>query len=130
MGVNNPRPGGTSGFITPSGQEILTNKEYKGGTASATDRTVLARDTKANLDILAAASPQQGALYYATDLDSLWKDDGTGSLTEASGSGSGVNYFENGSFEVSITDGVTTGGTATTNTAETVSRILIRQLSN
>jgi len=104
------RPGGTGGVITPSGQEILQNKAYEGGTASELDRFVISRDTKANLDTLQASSPQQGALYYATDLKRYYFDDGS-SLVEvgAGGATGGINYIDNFDFETTL-DGETPSG--------------------
>ena len=61
----------------------------------------------------------------------LFSQDDTGLETElGAGSGGGINYFQNGRFETSITDGVTTGGTATTNTAETASPLFDDQSLN
>ena len=58
----------------------------------------------------------------------LFSQDDAGLESElGAGSGGGINYFQNPKFETSITDGVTTGGTATTNTAETAAPLFDAQ---
>lgn len=101
MSINSTRPGGTSGYITPSGQEVLTNKDIDGGTASNTSRFTVPSDTKSNLDAL---TRKAGTVVYATDLQKFYIDNGT-TLTEVSGSGGlgEKNYVTNPSAATDTT---------------------------
>lgn len=86
--------------------QILTNKDFDGGTASNTSRITVPQDTKTNLDAL---TRKEGTIVYANDLDTLYIDDGTILKSIGSGSG-GINYIENPDAESS-----TTGWNTTTN---------------
>jgi hypothetical protein len=64
----------------------ITNKIYDGGTASATNRFYIPKDTKTNLDGLTKTS---GMLVWATDLKTLYVGDGTNYNVVGSGGGGG-----------------------------------------
>jgi hypothetical protein len=70
-----------------------------GETASDTVRVTLPQDTKANLDAL---TRKKGTLVYATDLNTLFADDGSNLSAAGSGSGAGrKNYIQNPSAALS-----------------------------
>jgi len=64
----------TSALATKTGSEELTNKKLTGGTASSSRVWTPPSDTKANLDSLTRVA---GAIYYATDDDLFYKDNGS-----------------------------------------------------
>lgn len=100
-----------------------------GGTASNTSRIVF---PSASLASITALTRVEGAVWYATDTDKLYKDDGT-SLTEiGSGSSGSINYISNPDAESGTTgwstydDGAATpvdgtGGSVTTTLTATSS---------
>ena len=67
-------PTGTLTLATLSGTEVLTNKDYNGGTASNTSRFTLPKDTFTNISAL---TRKQGTVLYASDQDALYYDNGT-----------------------------------------------------
>jgi hypothetical protein len=119
--------GSESEIITSAATQVLTSKDYDGGTASDTSRITLPSDTKANLDAL---TRKEGTLVYATDDDLVYYDDGTTLIavgSGAGGSGSGrinfldedVSTFETGDGSVLFNDSPSyvdgQGGTLTGN---------------
>lgn len=69
--------------------QVLTNKDYDGGTASNTSRVTIPKDTLANITAL---TRKQATLLYASDVNKVYKDDGT-NLTEVGSGSSGINYI-------------------------------------
>lgn len=99
-----------SDILTTDGVQVVTLKDLDGGTASNTSRVTLPKDTFANIGVL---TRKKGTLLYATDLDTVFYDDGTNLLPVGSGSGAGeLNVVSNPDAATSIT-GVTLTGTAT-----------------
>lgn len=93
----------TSGTLaTLAGTEALTNKDIDGGVAANTRRITFPKDTLANITSL---TRKEGTVWYASDVDKLYKDDGV-SLTEIGSGSSGINYIGNPDAE-----GGTTGWT-------------------
>jgi len=100
--------GVTGSVVGTTDIQVLTNKDFDGGVASDSRRVTLPSDTKANLDGL---TRKEGTVVYATDLDTIFIDDGS-ALVEVSGSGGsgGINHIadsggENFNFEDSTTTG-------------------------
>jgi hypothetical protein len=91
MGVSNSRPGGTSGFITPTGVESVQNKDIDGGVASNTSRITVPKAARATLDAL---TRKEGTVVYDTTADKLLYDNGTQLAELGSGSGE-LNLIEN-----------------------------------
>lgn len=112
MGVNSNRPGGTSGYLTPTGVESVQNKDIDGGTASNTSRVTVPKAARATLDAL---TRKEGTVVYDTTSDKLLVDNGT-QLTEL-GSGSGeLNLIENPSDAVNWSETGTVFATPVTTT--------------
>ena len=119
----------TSPAVTGLTGTISSSTDIDLGTASNTSRITVAKNTLANLTAL---TRKEGTVWYATDTDKLYKDDGT-SLTEiGSGSGGAINYIGNPDAESGTTgwstydDGAATpvdgtGGTVTTTLTQTSS---------
>ena len=103
MSINSTRPGGTVGGLTPTGQEVVTNKDIDGTTASNTSRITM---PKASTGVLAALTRKQGTVVYDTTANSLMVDDGTNLNTIGGGAGE-LNM-------VAIGSSVATGWTAAT----------------
>lgn len=102
-------PDASTTFLGHDTSQVVTNKDIDGGTASNTSRLTLPKASKATLDGL---TRKEGTLWYASDLDKVYKDDGS-TLTEvgSGGSGSGeINIITNPS---AVDD--TTGWTAAAN---------------
>ncbi len=105
-------PSATGTLATLAGTEVLTNKDIDGGTASNAKRITFPKDTLANITAL---TRKEGTVWYATDTDKLYKDDGT-SLTEiGSGSGGSINYITNPDAESGTTGWATYADAAATN---------------
>lgn len=82
----------SSGTIaTIAGTQVLTNKDYDGGVAANTSRVTFPKDTLANITAL---TRKEGTVWYASDVDKLYKDDGV-SLTEIGSGSGGINYIGN-----------------------------------
>jgi len=73
MSINSTRPGGTVGGLTPTGQEVVTNKDIDGTTASNTSRITM---PKASTATLTALTRKQGTLLHDTTVNTLLLDDG------------------------------------------------------
>lgn len=90
----------TSPAVTGLTGTISTGTDIDLGTASNTSRLTIAKDTLANITAL---TRKEGTVWYASDTDKLYKDDGT-SLTEiGSGSGGSINYISNPDAESATT---------------------------
>jgi hypothetical protein len=90
----------TSGTLaTLAGAEVLTNKDIDGGTAANTRRITFPQDTLANITAL---TRKEGTVWYANDVDKLYKDDGS-VLTEIGSGSSGINYIGNPDAETGTT---------------------------
>jgi hypothetical protein len=86
-------------LVTTTGTQILTNKDYDGGTASNSSRVTIPKATKATLDSL---TRKEGTIVYATDTDKLYADNGAALVPIGSSSGL-KNYITNGDAETSTT---------------------------
>jgi len=64
----------TGTLLTADGQQVITNKDVDGGTASNTSRITLPKETYANLDTL---TDKEGTVAWATDRKSVYVNDGT-----------------------------------------------------
>ncbi|HEY9664438.1 MAG TPA: phage tail protein [Allocoleopsis sp.] len=102
--TNHENDTSTHGVGTVAGlteTQIFTNKDYDGGTAANSRRITLPKDTYANLLLL---TRKEGTIWYATDLDTVFYDDGSSLLPVGSNSGSGeLNCIENPSAATAIT---------------------------
>jgi len=111
----------TAALVTLTGAQVLTNKDYDGGTAANSRRLTVPKSTKALLDAL---TRKEATLVYATDQGKLYYDNGATLKAVGAGAGSGsggVNYIEqdNSDFENGIGAWQTDNG-AGTGTASTV----------
>lgn len=70
-------------FLDTNSAQVVTLKDYDGGTASDTNRTTLAKNTTANL---AALTRKEGNVFYDTDLDKVVFDNGSALSALASSS--------------------------------------------
>lgn len=66
--------------------DALTNKDFNGGTASDTSRLTLPKAAKATLDGL---TRKEATIWYASDLDQIFYDNGSSLLAVGSGGGGG-----------------------------------------
>lgn len=80
--------------------DVLTLKDYDGGTATNTSRITL---PKASTSTLAALTRKQGTLLYDTTTGKPQYDDGTNLKVIGSGSGGVKNYIEGGDAEAGTT---------------------------
>lgn len=71
---------------------VLTNKDFDGGTASNTSRITVPKAAKATLDAL---TRKEGTLVYASDLDTLYADNGTTLSPVGAGSSGELNLIDN-----------------------------------
>ncbi len=120
----------TGAVVGTTDAQVLTAKDYDGGTASNTNRTTLAKETTGNLTAL---TRKQGNIFYDTTKNKPVFDDGT-NLNEmggSGGSGSGrVNHLDSNdsNLETSVGNWITfddgasldngTGGSPTVVTVE------------
>lgn len=96
---------GVSGDIVgTTDAQVLTNKDFDGGSASNTSRLTVPKNTKANLDGL---TRKEGTLVYATDQAKAYVDNGTSLIPVGSGSGGSLNYILNPDAENDTTGWVT-----------------------
>jgi len=86
----------TSLLITTTGSQVLTNKDYDGGTASNTSRFTIPKASKTTLDAL---TRKEATLVYASDTDKMYYDDGSILKLVGSGSGGAVNFISDGDAE-------------------------------
>jgi hypothetical protein len=92
--------GSESEVATISAAQVITNKDFDGGTASDTSRITIPKNTTANLDGL---TRKEATIVWDSTLKKMKVDDGT-SLTEVgTGAGGGVNYITNGTNPVGVT---------------------------
>lgn len=84
---------GVSGSVVGTANtQVLTNKDYDGGTASNSSRLTVPKAAKATLDGL---TRKEATLVYASDQDKLYVDDGS-VLKEVGSGGSGtINFITN-----------------------------------
>lgn len=108
MAINSSRTGGTVGGITPTGQEVLTNKDIDGGSASNTNRITVPKGTAT---ALAALTRKEGTTVYDTDAKGLYIDNGTDLV--AVGSGTTARNYMGDNFDGNKAPGTLslTGGT-------------------
>lgn len=71
--------------VTEAGVQTITLKDIDGGTASNTSRITIPKDTQANIDLL---TDKEGTLWYASDTDKLFFNDGTDNVELSTSSGS------------------------------------------
>ena len=84
--------GVTGSVVGTANAQVITNKDYDGGTASNTSRLTVPKAAKATLDAL---TRKEATLVYASDQDKLYVDDGS-VLKEVGSGGSGtVNFISN-----------------------------------
>jgi hypothetical protein len=86
----------TSLLITTTGAQVITNKDFDGGTASNTSRITVPKASKATLDAL---TRKEATVVYASDTDKLYYDDGSILKLVGSGSGGAVNFISDGDAE-------------------------------
>ncbi len=102
--VDNPTSGvhGVTGSVVgTSDAQVLTAKDFDGGTASNTSRVTLPKNSTANL---AALTRKQATIAYDTTLNKVVYDDGSVLTAVGTGSGSGVpNYITNYDAETDTT---------------------------
>lgn len=91
---------GTNWVSTANGTEI-TNCAINLGTASNTNYLKVSSDTKANLDAL---TRKAGAIYYATDENKYYGDDGLNLVPIGAGGEGGINYTVNPNAETNADD--------------------------
>jgi hypothetical protein len=104
----------TGTAVTLAGVEVLTNKDIDGGTASNTSRLTVPKDSKTNLDGL---TRKEGTLVYASDLDTLFADNGSALVPVGSSSSTGEkNYITNSSAALAITGWTAVGDLAVSRT--------------
>jgi len=113
MSINSTRPGGTVGGLTPTGQEVVTNKDIDGTTASNTSRITM---PKASTGVLAALTRKQGTVVYDTTANSLLVDDGT-NLNAIGGGAGELNMVSVGSSSATGWTAATGATVGTTSTA-------------
>lgn len=86
----------TSLLVTTTGAQVLTNKDFDGGTASNSSRITLPKAAKATLDGL---TRKEATLVYASDTDKLYYDDGAILKLVGSGAGGETNFITDGDAE-------------------------------
>jgi len=84
-------------IVGTSDAQIISNKDFDGGTASNSSRLTVPKNTKSNLDSL---TRKEATIVYATDEAKAYIDNGSTLIPVGSGSGGGLNYIENGDAEL------------------------------
>lgn len=112
-GVTNVTTPNTGTLATLAGTEVFTNKDIDGGTASNTSRITLPKAAKATLDGL---TRKEATLWYASDLDKLYADNGSSLFEVGSGSSGELNLVESPSDAVGWTETGTVFATPVTTT--------------
>jgi hypothetical protein len=74
--------------VTVSDTQVLTNKDYDGGSASTSSRFTLSKDTLSNITALARKA---GTVYYATDDGKIYYDNGTSLLAIDGGASAAIS---------------------------------------
>jgi len=92
-------------YVLTTASQVLTAKDYDGGTASNTSRITIPQDTKANLDLL---TRKEGTIVYGTDDDTVYIDDGTALNALAGGGASFVAFRGQQNSGQSFNDSVAT----------------------
>lgn len=97
--------GVTGSVVGTTDSQSLSNKtvtasKLGGGTASATNKTLVSKESYSNLNALAR---EESSVYYATDAKKLYVDDGSSLIAVGTGSGGGINHIDNPDFEVNAT---------------------------
>ncbi|MEO0271677.1 MAG: hypothetical protein ABIM30_01135 [candidate division WOR-3 bacterium] len=80
----------SSPIVTTDATQVLTNKDFDGGTASSSRRITLPQDTYANINAL---TRKEGTILYANDTDKVYIDDGT-NLKEIGSGGGELNFLQ------------------------------------
>lgn len=88
--------GTTGNIVGTSDTQVLTNKDIDGGTASNTSRITLPKETLTNLQSL---TRKAGTVVFDTVSNKPYYDDGSNLKVIGSGSGSGVNFINDGDAE-------------------------------
>ena len=109
--------GATGAVVGTTNAQVLTLKDYDGGTATNTSRMTVPKASKATLDAL---TRKQGTLAYASDEDKLYKDDGSTLSEIGSAGGGGLDVFSTEDFETTNAADLTTGQNATFDNAGTI----------
>jgi len=85
--------------------QVLTAKDFDGGTASNTSRLSIPKNTKTNLDAL---TRKEATAVYATDVKKLFIDDGSVLLPVGS-DGGGLDTFFTEAFEITVPTALASG---------------------
>lgn len=106
-------------FADTDSTQVFTNKDYDGGVASNTSRITAPAATLATLQGL---TRKAGSIWYASDTQSYYGDDGTNLSALGSGSGQGeLNVIDNPSASTAITGWVASGAGITVARTTTLS---------
>lgn len=94
-------------LVETDSAQVLTNKDYDGGTASNTSRQTI---PKASLATLQGLTRKEGTIVYASDTQTYLGDDGVNLSSLGGGSGQGeINTIENSSASTAITGWAASG---------------------
>ena len=97
--------------VTTDHQQRIINKDIDLGTATDNNGLTVSKQTTANLEAL---TREEGRVYYSTDDQSYYGDDGTDLIPIGSGDGGGgLNFYEKGDAERANTGDFSTGNNAT-----------------
>lgn len=84
-------PDASTNLVGDDFAQTITNKDLNGGTASSTNKWAIPKAAKSTLDLLAR---RQANIFYATDQNKAYIDNGTQLIPVGSGSGTGgVNFI-------------------------------------
>jgi len=102
--ISIPDKAGGYQFVGDTVSQILTNKDYDGGTASNTSRLTVPKAAKATLDGL---TRKQATIVYASDQNKLYSDNGTSLVPVGSGGSGGINFISlDSTFQPTQSDSV------------------------